>query len=264
MADGDDKGADVPEVVVEAQVAEPTTEQVVEPAASVETTVAGTQPADPAANSHLQRRIGKLTARLRSAEAALVARQAGGAATAPDEAAIQRLIEERAEALAESKASAKVVQRDYDRRAQEAFDGGVTAYGKEEFTSRVEKLKSLRDDTDQAEVARYDTLIAAMLETGEAPKLVHLLGGDLEEAARLMELSPLKLGIELARLAAKDPPTRLSDAPKPITPINNRGRSHVALKSEAPEGDSLSTDEWMRRRVAHADQVNRESGRRML
>lgn len=218
---------------------------------------------DPA-NSHLLRRVGKLTARLKAAESALVAKQAGGGNPAPDEQAVQRLIEERAEALADVKANAKVAQRDYDRRAQEAFDGGLATYGKEEFSRRVESLKTLRDDTDPQEAARYDILISAMLETGEAPKLVHLLGGDLSEAARLMDLSPMKLGIELARLAIKDPPAPLSGAPKPITPLNNRGRSHVALRTEVAEGDTLSTSEWMRRRVAHADQVNKETGRRVL
>lgn len=219
------------------------------------------------AKRRLQQRVDKLTAQKRSLEAQLAAQQAGGKApSATDEAELQRLVDARAEALAEQKVSAKLAERVVAQTQTETFNEGVKLYGREEFVKKVELLKQIRDETDVEEQQQYDMLIGAAIETGEGARIVALLSEDLELASRLMSLSksPVKLGIELAKLAAKDPPEPISDVPKPILPIGNRGRSHVQLSPSSPEGDRLSTAEWMKRRSAHADEVNRTSGRRLL
>jgi hypothetical protein len=217
------------------------------------------------AKKRLQQRIDKLTARNKALEASLVASQQGGKApSTQDEAAIARLVEERAEVLAEERANAKVASRSYDNDANAVVTAGKSQFGEKEFMERVERLKEIRDPEDVEEIKQYSRLIGALMKTGEAPRLIHALGDDLETASRLMRLDGFELGLEVAKFAAKEPPASVTGAPKPITPVGNRGRNHEPLKAEAAEGDRLTTAEWMRRRVGHVDQVNKDSGRRLL
>ena len=209
----------------------------------------------------LLKRVDRLTARLRSAEQALVAAQAGGKAASPqDEATIARLVDERAEVLAEARLS----RRQADAKAQETYDTGVATFGKEAFAGKVELLKSIRDETDDGEMARYNQFISALIKTGEGPRLIHGLADDLGEATRLMNLAPLDLGLELARLAQKEPPKPVSGAPKPITTIGAKGSAHTPLRVDSAESDRLDTATWMKRRIADAEAKNKEFGRRIL
>ncbi len=140
----------------------------------------------------------------------------------------------------------------------------VVNQGKKEFPdfdSRVENLKRVVAGGDQEAVMQYSNLIAAAIETGEGAKIIHHLGNDLDAAARLMALSPVRMGVELAKLAFKEAPEQVSSAPRPI---RNLGASpqHTAIDPTDPSrAERLSTAEWMARRNAQI-QDRRQGGRR--
>ena len=214
-------------------------------------------------------RVAKLTAQKKDLEKALAAKQTGGAAPAPaDEAAIQRLIDEKAEALAETKAeakaAAKAAQSEFDRNCIAAVERGRTAFGNDEFNARMSSLRQLIDDGDVETQRQYTNFIAAMIETGEPSKLIYELGNDLNEASRLMKLNPVKQGIELAKLAMREA-EGISKAPKPISPVANKGRSHEAIDPKDPaRADNLDIHAWMARRSEQVAEYNKRVGRRVL
>jgi hypothetical protein len=126
----------------------------------------------------------------------------------------------------------------------------------------VDELRKLADPNDPISMATYNGFLAAALETGEAPKLIYALGSDLNEANRILSLPPLKMAVELTKLAAK-PEQQISKASKPITPLNGRGVAHEAVDPTDPtRADALSTKAWMERRNAQlAAREKAEQGR---
>lgn len=82
-------------------------------------------------------------------------------------------------------------------------------------------------------------LVEAAAEIGDAHKIIHALAEDLDEAARLAELSPIRMAAALAKYASKlkRPAPRVSSAPPPITPVTG---------SVAPSADpeKMSPQEW--------------------
>lgn len=156
----------------------------------------------------------------------------------PDRAAIDRQIEERAYALAQ--------QQEFNRRCNEAADAGRTQYA--DFDARVGKLVGLVDGNDPQAVAKYNSFLSAALETGEASRLIHTLGGDLDEASRILGLNPIRMAVELTKMAGR-PPSEVSGAPRPINAIASQGvNNRATFGADDPSSDNLSTEEWMRRR----------------
>lgn len=195
-------------------------------------------------------RIRKLTAKLRESESSK--KDTPAADTAPAEAQIER----RANELAEQKAQWTA----FNNACAGAAEAGRTTYGSSEFDTQVKELSKLNGEgTDPEAQARYNTFLLAALDTGEAPKLIYHLGQNLNEAARIMALPPIKMAIELTRLAAKDPAPG-SKAPKPITPIGSRGASHVSIDpTDTERADNLSTAEWMKRREAQISAAHKRN-----
>lgn len=154
--------------------------------------------------------------------------------------------------LVEARAAERAAVAEFNRQCNEVAASGQEEFGQAEFNSRVQALTGLVDRGDPQEAIRYNQFLVAAIETGDAPKLLHQLGGDLNEAARIMALSPVKMAVELTKLAAKAPAAEVSGAPKPIRPLATGGtRSHEAIAPDDPDrGDRLTTREWMQRREA--------------
>jgi hypothetical protein len=217
----------------------------------------GEKPASPAVDWR-ERRIAQLTAQLHAEKN----KNASAGAKQEDPAAgttVQRAGESVAdfEARVASEVEARTQLNEFNRACNEAADVGRKTFGEAQFNGRIAELTKLVNGQDVNEVQRYNTFISAALETGEAPKIIHALGGDLNEASRIMALPPVKMGIELAKLAAKietpvaeggDAVTR---APKPITPIGSRHVSAADIDpNDKDRADLLPTAEWMRKREA--------------
>lgn len=137
-------------------------------------------------------------------------------------------------------------QQEFNRRCNEVAEAGRRSFA--DFDLRVSKLVGLVDPNDPQGIAGYNQFLNAALETGEASKILHTLGGDLNEASRILSLNPLRMAVELTRMASR-PTTEASGAPRPINPAATAAMAARSSTSpDDPGSDNLSTEEWMRRR----------------
>lgn len=193
------------------------------------------------------KRIAKLTARLAEA------RKAEAAPQAPDPTAdFNRRV---AEAAAQ-----QVAAQEYNRKCNEAAKKGKELFGAD-FDVALTQLRSLVNENDPEEVGSYNQFINAGLETEHLPELIAILGNNLGEASRILALPPVKMGIELAKLALAEPkaaPEPVSELRKPIRPVGGGRGDHLAVDPADPSrADSLSTAEWMKRREASLKEARR-------
>lgn len=166
------------------------------------------------------------------------------------------------DALVNQRAREMAAVQDFNRRCDETALAGRTTFGEAEFNGRIDNLRKLVDNTDPQSVQTYNSLLMAALETGDAAKVLFDLGADLNEAQRVLSMSPTKMAVELTRKAAMPTPD-VSRAPKPITPVSTRPGSHERIEpDDADRSDNLSTAEWMRRREAQVAARRQANGSR--
>lgn len=152
------------------------------------------------------------------------------------------------DALVNQRARELAAVQDFNRRCDETALAGRVAFGESEFNGRINNLRQLVDNTDPQSVQAYNSLLMAALETGEAARVLFDLGADLNEAQKVLSMTPTRMAVEMTRKATMATST-VSNAPKPITPINSRPGSHERISPDDPDrSDNLSTAEWMRRR----------------
>lgn len=213
------------------------------------------KPAEPPKSEDWRdRRIAQLTARLREEQAKNAQTKTETKVETPPGLT---------EADVERRAAELAATQTFNRMCNDAAQAGRQAYP--DFDSKVNELRRLVDVNDPASVAAYNSMLAAAIETGEAPRLLHELGSDLNEASRILALPALKMGVELTRLALGGAALGGTRAPKPITPVRATGAPHTAIDPTDPDrSDALSTAEWMRRRNAQLEgrQDDRRRGSR--
>lgn len=123
----------------------------------------------------------------------------------------------------------------------------VDATGKKEFADWKESLDNL-------------TLVGALgkdvpsmfLETAvelkDPHKILHHLGKNMDEAARIAKLPPQKMAVEMARIeasfSAPPPPIPVSAAPPPVIPVAGATK----ISSGSLDDPTLSNEEWQRLR----------------
>lgn len=158
---------------------------------------------------------------------------------------IQRQINEAASRLASA--------QEFNRRCNEVAEAGRRVYSN--FDSRVQRLVGLVDNNDQQQVQQYNAFLNAAMETGDATRLIYDLGGDLNEASRIMSLDPVKMAVELTKMSGRVSTTDPSQTPRPLVPAASLAQNNrVSIAPDDPDNsDSLSTEEWMARRN---EQVN--------
>lgn len=215
--------------------------------------------------NEMRKRINALTAdKLRLAQAAQAAQPAVG--TEPPAPPPQRSGETDAQYQARVMAIAEAIanQREFDRRCNEVAETGKKA--RPDFLERVKDLVTIHDPHDQQSSARYNAMLDAAIEVGGAAAhdVVYALSGDLEEATRIMNLPPQRMGAALAKLAGTVKPEApgTSGAPKPITPIPLGGGHENIRASDPANASRLSSDDWHKRRAAEVE-AKRAAGRRM-
>lgn len=238
-----------------AQPADGSAAPVVDPPTDPATGAGGapTDPVDPPAvdvkPDWRDRRLAQLTARLRAAEAEAANRPApvadpAAAPTGPTAQELQHAVELRAQQM-------------FEAQQFEAQCNAVATAGKKEFADfqqRINELTRVGDMQDPAFAGAYRNFISGAMEAGNAERILHHLGGDLNEAQRIIGLSPVKQGVELAKLAlrlepGKEGPGKVSGAPKPASPPSGRGGEDIRA-SDAARADNLDTGSWMKRREA--------------
>lgn len=158
----------------------------------------------------------------------------------------------RVDEAANNKAQQIAFQKDWDRQCNEVAELGKKEFP--DFNVRLGAITATVNDKDPAEVAAYNQVIEAAIETGQAHKVIYALGADPGEYQRIMKLSPVKRAMELSKLAVtlvndKEP----SGMPKPITPVNSGGQHYEGITPDDPKrGTKLPIKEWMKLRDKQA------------
>lgn len=183
---------------------------------------------------------------------------------------------ERRAALAEQ--AAEHFRRAKEAPAGEAPEGEAqVAALKEQFSSAVDAAAAKRQfdaectqiyNAGMGELQGFDArlrnfsqvgglnpvLIEAVMESASGPgapkahRILHELGGNLDEAARILELPPVRMAAAVAKFAAslREEGKRVTSAPAPIKPIT------PAASSAEKDPEKMSPQEW---RVWREEQI---------
>ena len=206
---------------------------------------AGQQPTPPAAPKEADwrdKRISTLTRRLKEMQ------ERGQQQPPPPAVPTGSLTQADVDRLAESRARELAVIHDFNRRCDEVALAGRRTFGEQVFNGQVANLQKIVDQDDPTSVQNYNSFLMAAIETGEGPKLLHMMGSDLDEAQRIMGLPPTRMAVELTKKAMAQG-DQVSGAPRPLTPVGGRGATHEQIQpDDAERADHLATADWMRRR----------------
>lgn len=142
--------------------------------------------------------------------------------------------------LAKQEAAKLVAEQRFNETCNKVYTEGKSEFP--DFDQAVANLQMVGVNRDFLELATTSDAGA---------KLLHHLGTDLDEAARILSLPPVQMARELTKLEYKlsQPQAKpVSKAPAPIKPIGSGGATDTGLRDDIP------MDEWLRRR-------NKELGR---
>jgi len=132
----------------------------------------------------------------------------------------------------ETRAAQLAAEREFNKTCDEIY-----ARGKEEFKDFDSKISNF-----QKLGGLPPALIEASIEAGPSHKILHYLGENMDEAARVLALPPLKMAVAVSKLGDK-----LSKAPavsqldEPIKPISGRAAAPAGWQN--PE--DMPLEQWM-------------------
>lgn len=137
--------------------------------------------------------------------------------------------------LAQQEAARMVAEQRFNESCNKVYETGAKEF--QNFDEAVRNLQMVGVNREFLELATTSDAGA---------KLIHHLGTDLDEAARILALPPVQMARELTRLEYKlnqpPPPKPVSRAPAPISPIGSGGVTDSGVR------DDLPMDEWLARR----------------
>lgn len=197
------------------------------------------------------KRIATLTAQLKEEKAKNAASPpaAAGAGAAPQAGTAEF------DAAVAQAARAQYEWETFNNNCNAALAAGRAAFPTE-FDQRLGGLLQLVDQTDRASLAAYQGFLAAAIKAGSPEKIIHELGGDLNEAMRVMSLGPIDMAIELAkrsvRLSAPAAPAAETKVPAPPSQsVGGKGSANESIDPSDPaRAGSLPSAEWHKRRQA--------------
>jgi len=132
--------------------------------------------------------------------------------------------------LAQQEAARMVAEQNFAQQCNQAYTAGKAAFP--DFDQAIGNLQMVGVTRDFLELATSS-------EAG--PKLLHHLGTDLDEAARIASLPPVQMARELTRLEFKlsqpAAPKPVSKAPAPITPLGSSATTDA-------DPSRMSDTEW--------------------
>ena len=136
-------------------------------------------------------------------------------------------LEARLEQLAERKATEKITQLEKQREQDKSA---------EKFLERVDKVSDKYPDFQEVTgnpALHISTEMAEFISDSDlGPDVAYYLGKHPNEAAKIAQMSPIKIARELTRIEAEvsvKPTVKTSNAPAPITPIGSRGSAQTSL-----------------------------------
>ena len=134
--------------------------------------------------------------------------------------------------LVEERAAEKLRLSAFDAACNNVYDSGKKLYT--DFDDVMSNYKDIGGLTP--------AFIEAAIETGEGHKVLYALAQDRDLAHKIMRMTPVKMGVEVAKVAARvsqpAKPAPVSKAPAPIKPL----KGSTAVESN-PE--KMTTAEWM-------------------
>lgn len=187
-----------------------------------------------------QRRINELTRQKyeRQAEANFYKKEAERLAQAQrTEEGTKQIDPADLEPLIESKAKEIAAQQAFNARCNTVYEKGAQAFP--DFDRALSNLKMVGGLTKES--------LESIIESDMPERVIHHLGSNLDEAARILELSPVAQARAIAKLEVKlstPAPKPVSKAPAPIEPVGGRQVTDTGLS------DDLPIDEWLKRRNA--------------
>lgn len=150
------------------------------------------------------------------------------------------------EAEIERRAQVKAIEiaasENFNKTCNDVYESGKSAFTDfDDALANLNAVGALGPNVNPA-------FLQAVVELPNSEKLLHHLGTNPDEAAKLTKLTPLKMAIELAKIesAISNPkPKKLSEVPPPIQQVNGRGKADMDLSDP-----SLDTARWMEMRRA--------------
>lgn len=145
--------------------------------------------------------------------------------------------------------SVQDVQREFDMRAAQAqFNGACDAIADagskvDGFDDSLKTLHALGLNTQDPRAPLMQVLVELSAEEGA--RAIAALGADPDQADRLMRMSPARMAIEVAKVAAKPARLPVSRAPAPISPISGgatRSNDFTAMDDETQRA-------WLRKEL---------------
>lgn len=178
-----------------------------------------------------QKRINELTWKAgeaqRKADALAALLEQRGEPTPQAQPDIETLVNQRAAVLSRQQA--------INEAADKTYDVGKSKYA--DFDSAVNNMRNVAD------LSQTPHFLEAVTRLPNGADIYYHLGKNLDEAAHVLALSPVQMGLELAKLSASlGKPKPVSKVPEPVSPVGGNAASDDSLR------DDLPIEEWMRRR----------------
>jgi hypothetical protein len=147
---------------------------------------------------------------------------AEGQPRAPTQAEIDRLATERAKQIA--------AEQQFNAACNKVYEDGKGSHA--DFDEAVRGIGMLTGGAPPRE------FLDAVTALPDGAEVYYQLGKNLDEAARIMQLPPVRMAVELAKLSGK-PARAKSNAPAPIQPVGGTTRGE-------PDPDKMPMSEWVR------------------
>jgi hypothetical protein len=144
-----------------------------------------------------------------------------------DTQALERVIQERAQALAQQQA--------FTERCNTTYRQGMGDPATPGFAEAIKNFDLFGG------LQRFPDLVEATVSTPDGHRLLHHLGTHLEEAERILSLPPAARALELGRISARmsAPAPRTTAAPPPPVPI----RGNAAASEPGPDDQGKFSDQ---------------------
>lgn len=123
-----------------------------------------------------------------------------------------------------------------------------------EFAKREDQYAAQFDDYHQAtrnpELRITQPMVAIAQGSDNGPAILYHLAKNPEQAARISMMQPVDIAREFGRIEATavQRPTSITKAPEP-TPKLKAAEKAKTIRSDSPESDKLSVEEWKRREL---------------
>jgi hypothetical protein len=121
----------------------------------------------------------------------------------------EAIINEKAERIA----TQRVQENEFNAACNRTYNAGKQELG-EEFDKAIQGFNMFGG------LGQHPDLVRAANSIPDGHKVLAHLGANLDEAARIINLPPVQLGIEIAKLSAQNKANVISQAPSPNRPIN--------------------------------------------